>query len=258
LDIKKKIFVDLFSAPSVLVPFFIGATSLIVGWAAGIGLAVFIGVAGVVGAGGSLLTRLIFGLDKIAKDAYDFQNSEKQKLEAEKLGKIEERLRGYPRAIQCLEDIRMLRQQFTHDLEGGKLSVGAYAATDKINAVLEACVRQLEALGTSLPTGDPLKEIMDAKDRSGKASLKRVKKATDHMTARFCPAVFATIEEVEETVAHTRKVIDEFRVYSHDKTKTNLTTLRNELDQALKVAKSVDQKLSTFDSKPVYKDSEFE
>jgi hypothetical protein len=253
--VRKKIIVDLFSAPSVLVPFYLGSTSLIVGWAMGIGLAVFAGLAGLVGAAGILTTRLIFGLDQIAKDAYDFQNTEKQKAEEMRLQVLERRLRNYERATRCVQDIRTLRQEFMRDLEEGKLSAGAHAATDKINAVLEACVRQLEIIAETAPPGGPLNPILKPTDRSKDAST-RAKKVIGALK-QHVSQTDKSVEEVEQTIAHTRRVVEEFKIYSHDKTKTNLSTLRGELDQALRVARSVDEKLSSLDEKRVYNQSEY-
>jgi hypothetical protein len=248
MDVKKKIIVDLFSAPSVLAPLFIGATSLIAGWALETKIIIFGGILGLGISAGSLMMRLIFGLDKIAKDAFDHQIAVKQKAEESRFNLLVTKLKHCSRAVDCLQKIQSLKQQFAQDLEEGKLSAGAYAAADTINTILDACVRQLETLSDSIPP-----DILLAAQKAF-----RKKGAESRASRRIDPTILETIEEVEETVDHAKKAIDEFRVYATDKTKKNLSSLRSELDQALKVAKGVDKKLSSLDENPVYNQHEFE
>ena len=78
-DVRRKVLLDIFAAPGVLLPLAGGLTALIASWAVGGNPALnFGGIAGILGGVGIMASRLILKLDRITQEAYDYF----QKIEA--------------------------------------------------------------------------------------------------------------------------------------------------------------------------------
>ena len=69
---KRKILLDIFASPGTVLPIAGGITALLASWAVGGQSALnFAGVVGILGGFGIFASRLILGLEKITRDAYD-------------------------------------------------------------------------------------------------------------------------------------------------------------------------------------------
>lgn len=119
--LKKQILLDLFITPATVVPFLVGGTLLILSSILG-GSSAFFGFVGILLSVGSVLTNMVFNLDKISRDALSRMHKfEKRKREAE-LDALDANLvkNKDPRDQTALRNLRTLYNSFCDDLHQKK------------------------------------------------------------------------------------------------------------------------------------------
>ena len=223
-DVNKKVLLDLFAAPSTVLPAAFGITGLLAGWALSSATIAMIGILGVVAGVGMLATRLIFGLDKITNRAYQtLVEKEEERIHAD-LDALDQDLTkdGDPRTQESLRELRQLYDEFHKDIRDGKTSGPTGHVVEKVEQVFQACIEQLKR-SYEMYT-------------SSHSMLRRARQLREDERDEV-------IMEVRKTVTHLGKVINEFHSMQKGKGTSNLQSLRKELETTMKVAKDTESRM---------------
>lgn len=224
-DVNKKVLLDLFAAPSTILPIGLGVTGLLAGWALGSSTFALLGFLGVLIGGGLFATRLIFGLDKITDQAYQkLVEKEQEKRQAE-LDALDAKLvrDRDTRTQEFLRQLRHLYEEFHKDVRTGEISGVTGQMVEKVEEIFSACVKQLDH---SYEMHETLRKM------SGKPK-KELERDRD-----------AVVEEVGETVVHLSRVINEFHGIRTKKGASDLSNLRKELETTMRVAKQTEEHMA--------------
>ncbi len=225
-DVKKKVLLDLFAAPSTVIPIVGGLSSWMMSWAMdGSVLFSTAGLVGVLGGLGMLATRLIFGLEKITEDAYAYQNDQQRSRQEAALDALDNKLRRDhdPRTQSCLRQLRQLYASFQADVRQGKISGAAQQVLEKVARLFQVAIQHLEHSYELWQTaqrvsGDARHSVMAKRD--------------------------AVIQEVETTVEHLGKMIGQFHTFKVKANESELAKLRAELDETIRVAKRTEERIA--------------
>ena len=114
--LKQKVLLRILGSPATVLPLVIGMTTLVGTWAIDIrpDIGIFAGIAGVLGAAGIFLTKLILGSETYTKQALDEIHQESSADREQYLNDLEERLiaDGDKRTESALHDLRSLTKAF--------------------------------------------------------------------------------------------------------------------------------------------------
>ena len=146
-DVKRKVLLDIFASPLTLLPVVGGATALLVSWAVGGNPALTMGgIAGVLGGVGMFASRMIFGLEKLTNQAYEYVLKKQQANQQAALQRLDQRLRKDrdPRTERLLAQLQTLYRELQRDIEQGKISVSAHEVLDGVDSVFTVCVDYLD------------------------------------------------------------------------------------------------------------------
>lgn len=239
MDVRRKVLLDLFASPSTLLPIVGGLSTLILSWAFGGSTALnLLGVAGILGGMGWFATRLILGLEDITSKAYEFVHNQQQQKQEEALDDLDGRLRRDrdPRTQGCLRQLRDLYGRFVEDVKSGKINRGTHEILEIVEELFRTSVAQLESSyqlwqTARKLTGDAKNEVLRQREEA--------------------------VTEVDDTIRHLGKTIEQFLSFTRKKNKDNLGRLRNDLDEAMRVARRTEERMASWDDKP-YTETEFE
>ena len=239
-DVKKKVLLDLFASPWTVLPVVGGLTALMVSWAAG-GSALLntLGLVGILGGVGLLATRLIFGLERITNQAYEYLHQKQRQQQEQALDALDKKLKKDKdsRTQNSLRQLRHLYSSFQKDIDDGKLVRGAHEILDTVERLFEASVGQLRRsyeLWTTARklSGQPREDVLDERE--------------------------TVIQEVVDTVEHLSKTIQEFHTYASKRNDANLARLRSELDETMKVARRTEDRIASLGTNAFYDVDAFE
>jgi hypothetical protein len=233
--LRRKVFLDLLSAPSTVIPAVAGASALLVSWAAdfGGGWLAFLGVAGLLAGAGSLATRLIYGVEQATQRAYREIEAQEVAQRENKLEQLYKRLKqdNDPRDETSLKELCVLYQQFKQDA-GWAQRVGERSAleiTNRVEKLYQGCIISLER---SLELSEAAKKMSTS---AGRRSLLDSREGL--------------LEEVRQSVQQLAKTIDGVKALQVDQNSaTNLAQIRQELDESLEVARRVEQRMQSLES----------
>jgi hypothetical protein len=197
------------------------------------------GLMGVVGGVGVLATRLIFGLEKITEDAFKFLNQQQQLEQERELDQLALRLANDddPNTQTYLADLRSLYASFVEDVEQGKLRTGARPVLEQVQRLFQAAVKHLEH---SYDLWCRANDLRGPARENLLAERRRV------------------VSEVGETIVHLSAAIQQFHTFRLERTDSELSKLRQELDATMQVAKRAEERISGLGSNPQYDLKEFE
>lgn len=237
LEVRRKVLLDLFGAPSTLLTVVGGLTALLASW--GLGgepVLTFGGVAAVLTGAGIFATRVIFGLDQMTEAAHEHLQQQNQASRDAALADLDRRLTtdNDPRTQHALRKLRHLHEQFQTSMQGGS-AIGTYDVQDKVGLMFQVCVDQLEhsyhlwqtAAGLD---GIPRQRIMNQREQ--------------------------LIQEVELTVQHIASAVQQYEgLKSFEKT-SDLARLRGELDESLRAARSAERRMAEWEHAPLKEEPE--
>ena len=222
--VRRKVLLDIFAAPSTLIPIAGGLTALMASWATnGSATLNFAGIAGVLAGVGIFASRLILGLDKLTQDAYDFF-VERQRADHESaLERLDDRLvkDRDSRTQNCLRELRHLYSQLNSKVESGRITPAAYDVIEGVDKMFNVCVKHLE---------HTLKLHDTARTMRGPAREKILEQREE------------LIEEVCESVIHLGNTVEQFHLVTTKKNRDDLSRLRAELDESLEIARRVEER----------------
>ncbi len=196
------------------------------------------GLIGVLGGLGMLATRLIFGLEKITEDAFTSLNAQQREAQEASLDALGQQLRNDqdPRTQSYLRNLRELYGSFQADIEQGKIASSARAVLGKVDKLFRAAVKHLEHSYHLWETagrmsGDAKKSLLDERDH--------------------------VIQEVQATIEHLGKSIEQFHSFRVNENKSELAKLREELEATMQVAQRAEERVAALGKEKDYNSAEF-
>jgi len=233
--------IDLFASPGTLAPIVLGLTSLMYSWAVGGDPAAnAIGIMGVLGGAGYFASRLVLGLEGMTKRAYEAIAEHHRTKRSESLDELERQLHGDQdqRTETCLRHLRNLYDTFQQSCLEGHVVATHHQLLSQAEQIFNASVQQLER---------SLELYQISQKLTGKSR-------TDILSERE-----RVIEEVMETQAHLSVTIEQFQAFATRRSQSELSELRQELDETLRVAQRTEERMAEIGQRNrTYDESEFE
>lgn len=197
------------------------------------------GLVGVLGGVGFLATRLIFGLEKITENAFQYLNDQRREAQEQALDLLEVRLRGDedPRTQTYLRDLRTLYTDFQDDLRSGRVAGAARTVLEQVEKLFQAAVKHLEHsyhlwVTAGRMSDDARQALLEERER--------------------------VVQEVQETVEHLSKTIEQFHSFRVKASEAELAKLREELDETMQVARRAEARLESLGTEITHDPREFE
>ena len=240
-EVKRKVMIDLFASPGTLAPIVVGLTSLMYSWAVGGDpTANALGIMGVLGGAGYFASRLVLGLEGMTKRAYEAIAEHHRKKRNQALDELERQLHGDQdqRTETCLRNLRNLYDTFQQSCLEGRVVATHHQVVSQAEQIFNASVQQLERslelyqISQKL-TGKARGEILAERER--------------------------VIREVIDTRDHLSATIEQFQTFATRRNQSELSQLREELDETLRVAKRTEERMAEIGHQQrTYDESEFE
>lgn len=238
-NLRKKVLMDLFVSPWSLLPLVGGLAAWMISWAVdGNTLLNLGGLFGVVGGLGIMATRVIFGLEKITEDAFDYLTNQQRLQQQNQLDQLAQQLTGDddPNTQVYLSNLRRLHEGFVEDLNRGKLPVGARTVQQQVQRLFQAAVEHLEYSfelwnRASRMSGAARKALLDERRR--------------------------VIDEVRQTTEHLSKTVQQYSAFRISETESELSKLRKELDETMDVARRAEQRVRHLTQQPQHETADF-
>jgi hypothetical protein len=231
-DIRKRVLLRLATSPLVIGPFLAGMTVLAGVWAMGqrAGFALFAGLVGVLAAAGSFLTQLVLRGDTVARRIADEAVRAETAAAQQPLDQLDERLTKEdkdPRPETALRDLRALLKAFD-DAEAAAdpaLLPTLIDIRSRVNELFRQCVRSLEQTGKLWSTACQLKSTA-------------ARKPLLDQRERLIADIEATVKQLSDTLVGLQNLSE------NSGAPRELTRLREELDQSLSTARTVEERVA--------------
>ncbi len=228
-DVKRKVYLDLFAAPSTLLPLVGGVTVLLGSWALGGNeLLTFAGIAGIMSGIGIFATRLIYGLEKITEDAFAYtRRKEHEKLQAT-LQDLYNRLTqdGDPRTEKLLVRLCNIYNKFKQDTAKRRIPSTAGDVVDGFQQMFTVCIDYLNQ------THELWEQTAGLRGEAA-APIQRQREEL--------------VVEVEKSVNFLEAKLGQLGLLSRIRTQQSLAQMRAELDESMRVAKTAEERIATLD-----------
>jgi hypothetical protein len=228
-DVKRKVLLDLFASPATLLPVAGGLTLLMASWATGgHGLFNFAGVAAILGGLGLLATRLIFGLERITDQAYQYVIEHERARQEAALEQLDEKLvqDRDPRTQTCLRRLRDLYSDLKNDIREGRVTSSSHRVVEGIDQMFHLCVEHLRR------SYQLWEESRRLEGRAKQTVLQR----RDQL-----------VQEVEDSVRYVSDTIDRLHTLGGRQKKSELARLREELDESILAARRAEERLAEWE-----------
>ena len=211
--VKRKVISELFFAPSVVLPIVVGISAGLVSWAAGgINSLSLLAMGGILGGLGWMATRVIFHVEQITEEALKLQLQRQIDAENSQLDALMRELaaQGDARTQDQLTLLRSLREDFWSVCNRPGVQQRSSDLRVKVSDIFDGVVTSLR---------ETLRMRQLALQLKGDARGKIEKQREE--------ATF----EIDRTLDQLRRALDEFRELTLGESRTDLTSLREELDR---------------------------
>jgi len=231
--IKKRVLFRTLGSPLVVAPFMLGMTAMTALWALGgrVSLGLFAALAGLLGAAGAFVTQLLLRGEKVARQVSDELAGEEAAGQQRSLDALDQHLTAAdddPRPETALRDLRALVKAF-EEAETAASAAHLPMVVEiraRVDELFNQCVRSLGQTGKLWNTAQRL---------NAPAARKPLLDRREKIIAE----VQATVKQVSETLVGLQSL------GSRQGPSAELTRLREELDQSLAVAKTVEEKVQS-------------
>lgn len=228
-EVKRKVWAEIFFAPSVIVTAVAGATALLFSWAVnGNTFLTLSGIGAILGSLGWLATRAIFGVEKITAQVIEKIKAKQRQAEEDELDSLHQKLlvdRDH-RTQDFLTMLRTVRSEFEKTVMQPGVELRSQDIVNQVRQLFGAAVAQLKqsyklyGLSERL-VGDHRERILQQRE--------------------------SVLVEIDESIQHLQSVTDQYtRMIERDQ-KIDLTNLRDELDTSLEVAKRTEERMRELD-----------
>ncbi len=225
-DIRKKVFLDVFVSKSTLLPVVAGGTTALLSLATDQYLLALGGFAGVVAGVGIFLTKIIFNLESVTENAFNYMQ-EKKKAEIEgALDKLEADLTNN----KDRDQLRTLRAAYSHHKEQIKngVVITSDALEEKLAKLFQGCVEQLKYSNELYNTAQTL-----AKDAK-KAMMERREKV---------------LTEIKDSIQCFNTIIDNMTGINTEKSTKSLSDLRDDAQSSFEIVKRTEQRVAELENR---------
>jgi hypothetical protein len=225
---RRRVVIDNSKKPDTGFPIALGLAALIAAMMLGGGLFLPLVALIVIGvAGGTLLSRVFSGFKKLAGRVFRRFFESHQARQERLLEELHKKLRGDndPRTHKLLRALSQLYKSLEKDIKEGNLTYAAREVLESVDEVFKVCVEHLER-------SYALWEMA----RVGDYASKRMLEEREHL-----------ISEVETSVEHLEGVVSKLHERELNRDKSELKSLRNELDETLRVAQRVEERTEELD-----------
>lgn len=233
-EVQRRVFREIFLAPSVVLPIVGGVSAWLLSWAAdGIPTLTLAGLVGVLGGLGWMATRAIFRTEQITIQT--IQQLQQQEMEAEQaeLDRLEELLEqdDDDRDQELLKLLRLQRAHFQEIAKQPGLIVRSQDVLLKVDQLFRASVNNLyESYRLWLQS----RELSKAQRQILLAEREKL------------------LDEIRKTVESLQSSLDQYRSLTRRATGSDLGSLREELEASIDIAKKTEERLRQLDSSPDY------
>lgn len=230
--LKKKVWLRLLGNPLTVVPFVVGMTTLAASWAMNWkpGLGLFAGMAGVLVATGSFFTQLFLSGERVTQEAADDLARQENESRQRALDELDRRLRTADddaRPETALSELRTLVKAF-EEAEGRDWNLNSRTVFDvrsMVGQLFDQCVSSLEHTDRLSQTAQKLQTV---------AARKPILEQREKIIA-----------EVHSSIRQLSGALVSLQTLSPGSgSQAELARLREELDQSLTVAKTVEERVN--------------
>ncbi len=235
VDIRKRLLLRTMGSPLVLGPFLMGATTATASWALGWRpeFSAFAVLAGALASVGMFLTRLLVGGEKIARDLTEEAALRQQRADQRSLDELDRHLTEVdvdPRPESALRDLRALLRAF-EEAEGTAVAGHLPMVVElhqRARQLFQQCVQSLVHSGRLWQTAQGL-------------ATAAARKPLLAQRERIIEDVQGTVKQLSETLVSVQSLGTDATTGSS----RELRRLRQELDQSLDVARTVEERVAT-------------
>jgi hypothetical protein len=223
-EVKRKVYLDLFASPLSLLPLAGGLTALMASWAAGGSPTMtMLGIGGVLGGIGVTLSRLIWGIEDLTAQAYEYQLDKQRRDQEAALDHLFTRLQKDhdPRSESCLQELRLLYGSLQAAAEKGNITTSAFEILDTVGKVFDQCVKQLEHSLSLWETAQRLRGPARETLLSERDNLMR---------------------EIGETVVDVGKKVEAYIMSETQRNRSELKQVRRELNESIEAARRAEKR----------------
>jgi hypothetical protein len=230
-DLRSRIASELLWAPSVVLPVVAGASAWLISWAAG-GVAALnvVGLVGVIAGVGWLATRTIFYTDAIAADVLRKEQEKAAKAEERRLDDLQQRLRVDRdfRTKDYLTLLRTCRAEFEEFSSKPGIAIQSQEIVKQVRQLFWSAVEQLERslklhLLSERLMGEKRKQVLEEREQ--------------------------VLNEINASIEHMQRASKNYQELIQDETETDLSSIRDELDASLRVAKRIEERMREIEGK---------
>ena len=235
-EIRRKVWYEIFLAPSAVLPIAAGATALLISWAAG-GVALFTGagIVGILGGLGWMATRAIFQVESITEKTIQEIRQKARDEQNRKLDDLMRKLRTDRdhRNDDYLIMLRKLSDEFESVASEPGVVLRSMEVIQQVRQLFAAAVVKLERsfdlweLSERL-AGDAVQDVLQERER--------------------------VLAEVKSTVDHLRSATQQYQDVIRREANSDLAQLQGELDTSLRIAKRTEERMREFETKPNYEE----
>jgi hypothetical protein len=223
-DIRKKVLVDIFAAPSSLFPIVLGSSLSLISWAGELSAYYFFGgFSGILIGFGLMATRLIFNIEGLTEKAF---NEWKQQAEKEAENKLDELFiqlseTKSTKDEDLLREVRLLFNTYKENVISGKIA-NNLEISEKFLKLFNGCVQQLQESydlwkSAKLFNGDLRKDTQKKRD--------------------------VLLKDVNISVSLFAKTLCELLTIKNSRS-SDLSELRSELDGSIEIIKKTEERLA--------------
>jgi hypothetical protein len=186
-----------------------------------------------------LASRLIFGLENITHKAYSYLHEQKRAEQEEVLDALDGRLSldRDDRTQESLRELRQIYQIYQEKSQQGKITGSSHLLLDRVERLFKACVGQLEQSY----------ELWRSAEKLSGTARQALLAERDQI-----------IDEVVVTIRHLGKSVEQFYTLHGKENESELASLRDELDETMRVAQRAEQRMASLGKSINYEPSEFE
>jgi hypothetical protein len=231
--IKKRVLLRTLGSPLVVGPFMLGMTALTTLWALGgrAGLGLFAALVGLLGAAGAFVTQLLLRGEKLANQVSNELADEEAAVQQRSLDALDQQLSTAdddPRPETALRDLRALVMAFAE--------AETAASTEHVPMVVEIRARVDELFNQCVHSLAQTDKLWNTARRLNSLAARKPLMA---QREKIIAEVQATVKQLSETLVGLQSL------GSRQGPSAELTRLREELDQSLAVAKTVEEKVQS-------------
>ena len=228
-DVKRKELAQLFGSPSTIIPLAFGATALGVSAMTQNTTGMLVGAVCLLAGVGITATRWIMSRETIAQETRRQLLRHEEEKHREEIKQLEASLvlDGDSRTETSLRQLCDHYEEFQEKAADGKLTAAGYQVTLQVERLFQACIDQLRR------SHDLWEQAHGFRGGERQAVLDEREEIVSE--------VASTTEQVARAVKH-------FRQMKEQSGETDLHSLREELDESLRVARLVEERMAAWEN----------